>query len=571
MSIFDTSAVVKKQKTNRFNLSHENLITANMGPLYPVLGQLLIPGDRISLSPAAVIKSVPTLAPFYANVQCDFHCFAVPLRLMSKNWSDWIYNVESELSIPSSSLAAVLRAQSAHGNEKALYSYFGLPSVGSINGNSFSRGVDTDRRVNVWKPLAYHYIWKEYFRDEDLQELDDNTGAIFDNSVVDFDTILDGDDSEDGVQAFFSTLHYRCWRKDYFTSARPWPQKGLVPTLSISALEDAPVTFHFDQLADYPQSGRFNFAGVNRNASDNNRIDTETLSIYGALADNALSGSHQAVVSADGKMTATADMESVSVGVTIADLRNLFAVQRWLEINAVAGSRYIEGTLAYYGVRVKDSRAQVPEFIGMSSTTILMSEIVQHEPTANKPQGNRTGLMNASAVSRPFRYFATEHCVLMCIMSLRPKAAYFQGLNRDWFRLDQFDYCFPLFQHLGEQPVYNYELCCPGTIDDDDFVFNDEFLDGVFGYQSRYAEFRSAFDEINGEFRSSLDYWHISRVFGNQPQLNDEFVQVNSVRDGLNRSFAVITDDVDHFYCDIWFNFQAWRPLKYHTTPALVG
>ena len=70
---------------------------------------------------------------------------------------------------------------------------------------------------------AYNLIWNEWFRDENLQ-----------TSVPQ----LMGDGPDDTTN--FSLLR-RGKRKDYFTGALPWPQKGAAVTLPLGSV--APIKF----------------------------------------------------------------------------------------------------------------------------------------------------------------------------------------------------------------------------------------------------------------------------------------------------------------------------------------
>ena len=77
----------------------------------------------------------------------------------------------------------------------------GLPTVGQV-------GVGATVSHSALFTRAYNLIWNEWFRDENLQ-----------NSVV-----VDKDDGSDDPADY--VLLRRGKRKDYFTSALPWPQKG---------------------------------------------------------------------------------------------------------------------------------------------------------------------------------------------------------------------------------------------------------------------------------------------------------------------------------------------------------
>ena len=111
----------------------------------------------------------------------------------------------------------------------SLQDYMGLPTVGQVgSGNTVSHCA-------FW-PRAYNLIWNEWFRDENLQ-----------NSVV-----VDTGDGPDTVSNY--TLLRRGKRKDYFTSALPWTQKGSPITLPLGTsapvkTTNTSVQFHNDVLA----------------------------------------------------------------------------------------------------------------------------------------------------------------------------------------------------------------------------------------------------------------------------------------------------------------------------------
>ena len=48
----------------------------------------------------------------------------------------------------------------------------------------------------------------------------------------------------------------------------------------------------------------------------------------------------------------------------------------------------------------------------------------------------------------------------------------------------------------------------------------------VFGYQGRYDEYRTKKSMVCGQLRTTLDYWHLGRIFADPAavQLNSDFV-----------------------------------------------
>ena len=136
-----------------------------------------------------------------------------------------------------------------------------------------------------------------------------------------------------------------------------------------------------------------------------------------------------------------------------------------------------------------------------------------------------------------------------------PRSTYQQGLAKKWTRETRFSYYWPVFSHLGEQAIHNREIYLQGTSDDE----------GIFGYQPRYEEYRRHYSEVHGDFRDSLDFWHLGRIFTQLPVLNEDFVKC----DPDDRIFAV-QSDVDHLWVDIYHTIKALRPIPKYGDPGYI-
>jgi len=112
----------------------------------------------------------------------------------------------------------------------------------------------------------------------------------------------------------------------------------------------------------------------------------------------------------------------------------------------------------------------------------------------------------------------TEHGIILGLVSVRADLSYQQGLRRMWSRSTRYDFYFPAFAMLGEQPVLNKEIYVRGDA-------NDAL---VFGYQERWAEYRYHPSQITGLFRSTsagtIDPWHLAQKFTALPALNSTFI-----------------------------------------------
>jgi hypothetical protein len=68
---------------------------------------------------------------------------------------------------------------------------------------------------------------------------------------------------------------------------------------------------------------------------------------------------------------------------------------------------------------------------------------------------------------------------------------------------------------------------------------------------------------VAGEFRTSLNYWHLGRIFATEPSLNSEFIEC----DPTKRIFAVEDEGTDVLYCHVLNKIKAVRPMPKYGTP----
>ena len=184
--------------------------------------------------------------------------------------------------------------------------------------------------------------------------------------------------------------------------------------------------------------------------------------------------------------------------------------------------------MRYLGVRSSDARLQRPEYLGGGKQTIQFSEVLQTAEGTN-PVGSMKGHGLAAMRSNRYRKFFEEHGYVFSFISVKPKTIYAQGLPRTWNRRTKEDFYQKEFAHIGQQEVLNKEVYAAHTTPN-----------GTFGFQDRYDEYRRMESTIAGEFRTTLNFWHMARIFASGPALNADFVK--SVP--TERSFAVPSTDV---------------------------
>lgn len=455
-------------KRNKFSLSHYKLLTLDMGYLVPIAWYEVLPGDTWQQQSTLLVRASPLVAPPMHPVMIRVHHWFVPNRLIWEDWEDFITGGEDGLQTPEWPYKSVASVA-----EGGLHDYLGVP-VGTYSPNL---------EYSALPIRAYQMIYNENYRDQDLQ----SEIALSIESGVDSTTA--------------GTLNRVAWEKDYFTSARPWQQKG--PEVTIPIGDTAPV-IGLGKLNQNFQTGPTSFHesdGGSRNYNYFQYIDGAGVDYQTAIEGDAATGGYPNV---------RADLTSAT-GVDINDLRLALALQRYEERIGRHGSRYSE-YLRYLGVRPSDGRLQQPEYLGGGRQVIQFSEVIQ-TAEGTDPVGSIKGHGIAALRSNRFRRFFPEHGIVMSLMSVVPKAIYTTALHKKWSRTVKEDYYMPELAMIGEQEVFYKEIQADHSTPDD-----------VFGYQARYDEYRSHPSQVSGEFLSTMDHWHYGRQFSGDVALNSSFI-----------------------------------------------
>lgn len=532
MNIFQQIAI-NRVKTNKFNLSHENKLTMNMGKLVPFLLQEIVPGDKFRVNSEIMMRLAPMLAPVMHRVDVYTHYFFVPNRLVWNEFEDFITGGRTGNLEP---VAPFFYPNTVYGgnsldnqywNVGSLMDYMGIPPI--------SGSVDNNVKVSSLPFRAYQMIYNEYYRDANLtDEIPLNYGSGQETQTVTHMQRLLG-------------LRDRCWEKDYFTSALPWPQRGGEALLPM----DAEVTYK-DQSEIFNSGSNTPVTGdtVLGHTSDN---DAGALNLRSRNPDGTVNGSTGTAVRVE-------NIDEISnASTTINDLRKAVKLQEWLERSARGGSRYIEQILSHFGVKSSDARLQRPEYLGGGKQPIVISEVLSTVGTTAEtdfvPQGNMAGHGISVGSSNRFSRRFEEHGFVIGIMSVMPRTSYQQGLPRLFTRETKFDYYWPEFAHLGEQEVKNKELLLA--------LSGSDTNESTFGYQQRYAEYKYQPSTVHGDFRQTLDYWHLGRII-NTAALNEDFVRC----DPDPRIFAVTDLSIHHLYVQIFNRVDAIRPMPVFGIPS---
>lgn len=482
-------------KRSKHSLSYYKLLSGKMGRLIPIGLTEVLPGDTIQQATSALIRTNPLVAPVMHPVTVRIHHWYVPFRLIWEDWEDFITG-------------------GPDGNDASVF-----PTITTPAGTGFSEGSLADylgvtpgvasQAVSALPFRAYAMIFNDWYRDQDLVTalaLSKASGADSTTSVA---------------------LALAAWEKDYFTSSRPWTQKG--PSVVLPLGDEAPIK---STLSDNQIVARWDNAGTD---------NTDGTQLQATTSDWTLTAAPGSTVNLRWPQPGNtggseageynfADL-AAATGVDVNQVRLAFALQRYEEARARYGSRYTE-YLRYLGVRSSDARLQRPEYLGGGKQTIQFSEVLQTSNPATPDVDDSVGALKGHGISamrsNRYRRFFEEHGYIMTLLSVRPKTMYAQGLHRHWNRRTKEDFWQKELEHIGQQEVLAKEVYMAAADPD-----------ASWGYQDRYDEYRRSESGIAGLFRSTFNYWHMARIFASEPTLNGTFVTC----DPTDRNFVATGTD----------------------------
>lgn len=414
-------------------------------------------------------------------------------------------------------------------------------------------------RINIAPIMAYQKVWSEFFRDENLVDdlwqqiedygltsmsdyVDDFTNGlwmepdwnnIYDETLFNGVLVQDGPNFDTEEYAFWQSLlsvKPRAWKKDRFTSALPFTQKG--PDIMIPLEGMAPVSV--DAASRAATSSAYSLVGVNTASQAN---------LFLKNGEGARSGDP---ITLEGR----ADLSSVQNGSTIRDLRRAIAAEEFAEADGRFGNRYPENTLGQFGVYTPDARLPRCQFLGSSVQTVSFGEIAQTSETAGTPLGTLAGKGTSYQPNFIFKDKFTMHGYVIIMTSVLVQALYESGIHPMFSRFDRTEYAWPRYARLGEEPIYAKELSILGE---------DTAEDTVFGYAPRYSTYKSDTGSVHGQMKTTLSYWTMSRRFKELPKLSKDFVYNRPRTD----AFAIENEYAENFYFEIDWKVRSSRLLPF--------
>lgn len=543
---------------SKFDRSQDIKFTFNVGELIPFYVDEVLPGDTFDITTSIVCRLQTLLTPVMDNLYLDTYYFFSRNQLVLDNWpkvmgeSDKAWLPENTYTVPGIILADNSTTEGSGAVQVGdILDYMGVP----VGVSTPYDGTNTGMFVNALPYRHYLKIYNDWFRDENL---------------IDPVNIYTGDSSYAYWQ---SNIAYKKPFKaakfhDYFTSALP--SRAKTPNLggSFSNGSVAAPVYGIGNRADVitgssaHTAGGYSLYGDSLSSANSGRTGVHGASPY---AITYVSGENISTTAGFDPTNLYASMPNTLMigGVDIVSLRYAFQVQKFYEALARSGSRYIEIIEGLFNVNNPDQRIMRPEYLGGHRIPISIHQVT------NQSQGEQDFLGDLGAMSlttdkhSDFVKSFTEHGFVIGICVARYDHSYPQGMERFWFRKEKFDYYWPQFANLSEQPVYVHEIYA----DNSNSVSAD-----VFGFQECYADYRYKPNRVAAEMRpgisNTLDSWHFADYYESRPYLSQEWIEEDKTN--VDRTLAVTSSLANQLFADIYVQNWSTRPMPMYSIPGLA-
>ena len=516
---------------SKFRRPSQHKTSFNLGDIVPIyLDADILPGDTVSMDLATLVRMSTPIAPIMDNIFVDYYAFFVPNRLVWSNWKQFMgentssYGAATEPNMPQVNIGTGGNVVTTG----SLGDYFGLPALTNVSGLF----------VSALPGRAYYLIYNEWFRDQNIIApvplLTANTG------------IFTGD------TGYASALRKAAKESDYFTRALPYAQKGSPVSLPLGTIAPVITENNLHDMGTSPLklgSGA-SFSGYKQ------VIFHDSGAAFGV---DTGAGTNAVDITKSNLIVDLANATSA----TINQLRFAFQYQKFLEKDALYGTRYWEILKGHFGITAPDASLQRPELLGHFRQHINVDQVLQttgYDPSASSELAS----IGANSVSGKSEHLISksfvEHGILMILAVARHDQTYGQGINRMWSRTHRTDYYFPVFANLGSQEILRKEI----------YADNTSYNVG-FGFQEAWAEYRYKPSIVSGllnpNVANSLGFWTLANRFGSAPTLTQSFIE----QDRTALSDALVTGSTGpDFIADFYFDAVYVRPMPMYSLPGLI-
>lgn len=581
-------SVVGKRRS-RFDIGGTRRYTCNTGDLVPFYCEEVLPGDTFDIKTVSLTRLETSLHQTLDNSYLEIAFFYVPNRIIMDDWDKllganddpWARTVQ--ISTPQLYLAR----QGGSGDPaivspQSLLNHLMLPAGSYLSGVQWG-SMDSDAKaassVTALPLRSTFQIYNDWFRDESLD-------SIISFSKGNTNNYLDTGFTFNGSYFYPINNILKVNRfRDRFSSSLPAPQKGApvsfsigssAPVLAGSSMTSLgnPLKFGFDNVStsfgDYLLQVSPGIGGTDATVTADLQSNKGT---YDAVTGNLpITNINAAATAKDITKTNLYVNLANATAITVNDLRLAIAAQVLSEQEARGGTRLTEVLFTQWNIKAPSLMLDRSEYLGGRRIPLQMLEVLQTAPGTNTVVGQEAGHGKTfDGSSGGFLKSFMFHGYIIGLAFIRTARSYSQGIDRKFFRTDKYSYFNPIFDNIGEVPVYAKELYIP--------TFSNSYLSTqwrtVFGYQEAWYEYKEGMNRDSGYMQTgingTLDSWHYGDNYSGLPLLSFGWLKEDAGR--VDRTLAVTSTAPTSFQWSIMINTIAYatRQMAKYSIPNSFG
>ena len=503
------------------DVSQSTTFTAAPGMLQPVYYDMLHLGDELHFSASEFVRLNPLEAQPLGQIDVHLDYFFVPLTVMylptsslfydtddlvSSVFSNGLYsddfpvfdfetwlntNFSNELTASKDSVlvsqgsgtgAIKLPVKNFDCIGKSIYRIWDLLDMSpDVLLDNMSGKVDSDNhkmsyyypQFTPWFALAYQAIYQLFFRNDDRER------KQYDYNIDQYYNVATwSEDLTSGVKKSIFNINYASRPKDYFNSVKVSPISSSASLFSPTALQQM-----YGSVNEW-LNGSLQLSSSNR------------VSIY-ASGNTSLGDSTQ--VTSQFSQIGTNPVERLST----ANIRQMFMVEKLLRVVGRAEKNYESQFLAHYGIKIPHDVMHNITHIGHDMITITPESVISSANTYDPLDGSGSALGEIGGKGsgmlsgRKHNFTAPFHGVFMAISHIVPRRRYVLGLNKLHELNSPNKFWQPEFDQKGMQPLFKYEA---------NLGHNQKTMDGRFGWQFAYEQFKRKNDRVTRAFSPVFEF-----------------------------------------------------------------